>query len=241
MYARVVGVLVLLPALLAGCASFDVAGGVVAVAAFDTTMSSATADVTAPSLQGTMQTAVVSADGTAIAGWTSHVQHGEAVAIVGVDPIVTGPYRLDSGDKLRIFVYAQPSLSRIYTVDNEGFISVPLIGNITARGATTRGLEASIRYRLGAEFVREPNVTVDIQQHRPFFILGEVRSAGQYPYIAGLTVDAAVAVAGGYSERANERKVQITRRINNGIERLEVPGDAEVRPGDTVRIVERWF
>jgi polysaccharide biosynthesis/export protein len=152
-----------------------------------------------------------------------------------------GPYRLDSGDKLRVFVYAQPSLSRIYTVDTEGFISVPLIGNLKARGNTTRGLEGAIRSRLGSEFVRDPHVTVDIQQHRPFFILGEIKAAGQYPYAGGLTVASAVAIAGGYSERANERKVHITRRINGGIERLEVPADAEVRPGDTIHVKERWF
>ena len=150
-------------------------------------------------------------------------------------------YKLDSGDKLRIFIYAQPSLSRIYTIDSEGFISVPLIGNIQARGTSTRGLEATLKSRLGVEFVRDPHVTVDIQQYRPFFILGEIRSAGQYPYVSGLTVDAAVAIAGGYSDRANERKVQITRRINGDVEKLEVAGDAEVRPGDTISVKERWF
>jgi polysaccharide export outer membrane protein len=106
---------------------------------------------------------------------------------------------------------------------------------------TTRGLEGVIRSRLGAQFVKDPHVTVDIQQYRPFFILGEVKSAGQYPYVGGLTVNGAVAIAGGYSERANERKVQITRRIKNGIEKLEVPGDADVRPGDTIYVKERWF
>ena len=153
----------------------------------------------------------------------------------------SGAYKLDSGDKLRVFVYAQPSLSRIYTIDNEGFISVPLIGNVQARGISTRGLEATIMARLGAEFVRDPHVTVDIQQYRPFFILGEIRSAGQYPYVGGLTVDAAVAIAGGFSDRANERKVQITRRINGEVVKLDVPGDAHVRPGDTISVKERWF
>jgi polysaccharide biosynthesis/export protein len=187
---------------------------------------------------------IIQVSGTAIAGWTSLItqdvgEDASALAIVGSD--TNGPYRLDSGDKLRVFVYAQPSLSRIYTVDNEGFISVPLIGNVHARGATTRGLEGSIKARLGSEFVRDPHVTVDIQQHRPFFILGEIKTAGQYPYVGGLTVEGAVAIAGGYSERANERKVHITRRINGGIEKLEVHGDAVVRPGDTIHVRERWF
>ena len=184
---------------------------------------------------------IVQSEGTAIAGWSSiTLRDGPSddsfpVAASG------GTYKLDSGDKLRIFVYAQPSLSRIYTIDNEGFISVPLVGNIHARGASTRGLEAVLKAKLGAEYVRDPHVTVDIQQYRPFFILGEIRTAGQYPFIGGLTVDAAVAVAGGFSDRANERKVQITRRINGIVEKLEVGGDAEVRPGDTIFVKERWF
>ncbi len=152
-----------------------------------------------------------------------------------------GPYLLDTGNKLRIFVYGQPSLSRIYTVDHAGAISFPLIGNVHVRGATTRGLERSIRSRLGAQYVKDPHVTVDIHQNRPFFILGEVRQAGQYPYVSGMTVQSAVAIAGGYSERANERKVQITRRINGVIEKLDVPPDYVVLPGDTLYVFERWF
>ena len=179
--------------------------------------------------------------GTAIAGWSALTMRETTEDLVSPAEGTRGPYRLDSGDKLRVFVYAQPSLSRIYTIDNEGFISVPLIGNVQARGTTTRGLEATIKARLGAEFVRDPQVTVDIQQNRPFFILGEVRTAGQYPYIGGLSVDAAVAIAGGYSDRANERKVQITRRIKSGIEKLEATGDSEVLPGDTIVVKERWF
>jgi polysaccharide biosynthesis/export protein len=190
------------------------------------------------------QLPIVQSGGTAIAGWSAItmrdvIDDGHVVEASYETP--NGPYTLDSGDKLRIFVYAQPSLSRIYTIDTEGFVSVPLIGNVKARGATTRHLEGTIRARLGSEFVRDPHVTVDIQQYRPFFILGEVKAAGQYPYVGGLTVSAAAAIAGGYSERANERKVHITRRINGAMERLEVSGDAEVRPGDTIQVKERWF
>lgn len=152
-----------------------------------------------------------------------------------------GPYLLDTGDKLRIFVYGQPSLSRLYTVDHSGQISVPLIGHVHARGNTTAGLEKSIKSRLGTQYVKDPHVTVDVQQNRPFFILGEVRSAGQYPYVNGMTVQSAIAVAGGFAERANERKVQITRRINGVIEKMDVPADYVVMPGDTLYVYERWF
>ena len=152
-----------------------------------------------------------------------------------------GPYLLDTGDKLRIFVYGQPNLSRLYTVDHDGKIAVPLIGEINARAKTTRQLQSTIRARLGAEFVKDPQVTVDVQQNRPFFILGEIRNAGQYPYVSGMTVETAIAIAGGYTERASERKFRITRRINGFVEQVEAPGDYVVRPGDTIYVFERFL
>lgn len=153
-----------------------------------------------------------------------------------------GPYLLDSGDRLRIFVYAQPNLSRIYIVDQSGRIAVPLIGDVQARGRTTRQLGRLIAQRLGTQFVKDPQVTVDIAQARPFFILGEVRNAGQYPYVSGITVQAAVAIAGGYADRASERSVQITRRRHGGIvEKMDVPPDYTIQPGDEIYVYERWF
>lgn len=152
-----------------------------------------------------------------------------------------GPYLLDTGDRLRVFVYGQPNLSRSYTVDHEGAITVPLIGTVHARGLTTRDLEASITAKLGTEFVRNPQVTVDVQQNRPFFIHGEVRTAGQYPYVSGMTVETAVAIAGGLSERGSARKFRITRRTNGFVEQIIAPADYVVKPGDTVFVYERFF
>jgi polysaccharide biosynthesis/export protein len=152
-----------------------------------------------------------------------------------------GPYLLDTGDRLRVFVYGQPNLSRSYTVDHDGKITVPLIGNVSARGLTTNDVEAGIRNQLGAEFVRDPQVTVDVQQNRPFFILGEVRNAGQYPYVSGMTVRTAVAIAGGFSDRASERMFRISRRNNGFVEEIDAPGDYVLKPGDTVQVFERFF
>jgi polysaccharide export outer membrane protein len=152
-----------------------------------------------------------------------------------------GPYLLDTGDKLRIFVYGHPNLSRLYTVDQQGMVSVPLIGDVPARGRTSRSLGRAIAARLGAQYVKEPQVTVDVAQNRPFFILGEVRNAGQYPYVSGMTVQEAVAIAGGYGDRASERRVQITRRYNGIIEKMDVPPDYVVQPGDTIYVYERWL
>lgn len=152
-----------------------------------------------------------------------------------------GPYLLDSGDRLRIFIYGQPNLSRLYVVDHGGRITVPLIGAVEARGLTTAVLEGVIRARLGTQFVRDPQVTVDVHQSRPFFILGEVRNAGQYPYVSGMTVETAVAIAGGYTERASDSRFRISRRSNGMAEQIEAPADYVVRPGDTVFVFERFF
>ncbi len=152
-----------------------------------------------------------------------------------------GPYLLDTGDRLRVFVYGQPNLSRLYIVDHDGKITVPLIGAVKARAHTTYQLEGMIRSRLGSQFVKDPQVTVDVQQNRPFFILGEVRNAGQYPYVSGMTAETAVAIAGGFSERANERKVRISRRNDGLMEVIEAPTDYVIQPGDTVYIYERFF
>ena len=152
-----------------------------------------------------------------------------------------GPYLLDTADRLRIFVYGQPNLSRQYVVDHEGKIAVPLIGEVSARGKTTSELQSVIRSRLGSQFVKDPQVTVDVQQNRPFFIYGEVKTGGQYPYVSGMTVETAIAIAGGYTDRASERKFRITRRVNGYVEQIEAPNDYVVKPGDTVYVFERFF
>ncbi len=176
-----------------------------------------------------------------------HVAWGEPTTIPGeiAGPRAVaetdGPYLLDTGDRLRIFVYGQPNLSRQYTVDHDGKIAVPLIGEVPARGKTTSELQGIIRSRLGAQFVKDPQVTVDVQQNRPFFIYGEVKLAGQYPYVSGMTIETAIAIAGGFTERASERQYRLTRRINGYVEQIEAPGDYVVKPGDTVYVFERFF
>lgn len=157
-------------------------------------------------------------------------------------PGTHAPYILDTGDKLRVFVYGQPSLSRLYTVDQVGDIAVPLIGAVRARGRTTTDLEHAIAERLARDYVRDPHVTVDVAQNRPFFILGEVRLPGQYPFVSGMTIETAVAIAGGYTERASERRFRITRRLNGGlVDQIEAPAGYTLLPGDTVYVFERFL
>ena len=169
-------------------------------------------------------------------GWST-----TTVVQTAYDSDAAGPYRLDTGDRLRIFIYGQPNLSRLYTVGHDGRIAVPLIGNVNARGLTTSGLASVIRRKLGSRYVRDPKVSVDIHQNRPFFILGEVRNAGQYPYVSGMTVETAIAIAGGYSERASMRSYRLTRRVDGTTEEFQVPADYTINPGDTVFVYERFF
>lgn len=150
-------------------------------------------------------------------------------------------YRLDSGDRLRVVVFDQDSLSDIYLVDAGGRISMPLIGPVQARGRTTQELEGAIAAALREGFLRDPSVSVQIETHRPFFILGEVGSPGQYPYVAGMTAETAVAIAGGFTPRAVKSHVRITRRLNGDVQRARVPLSFPVAPGDTIQIIERWF
>lgn len=151
------------------------------------------------------------------------------------------PYTLANGDRLRVLVFGQESLSNSYAVDATGHISMPLIGPVSAYGQTTRGLESAIASRLRGGFLREPKVSVEVEQHRPFFILGEVTTSGQYPFVNGMTVQTAVAIAGGFQPRADRHVADVTRWINGEAVTGRVPLDTPVRPGDTITIRERFF
>ena len=154
---------------------------------------------------------------------------------------VESPYVLGAGDKLRVVVFGQEGLSNSYAVDASGSITMPLIGAVPARGLTTAGLSQSIADRLRKGFIREPHVAVEVEAHRPFFILGEVTNPGQYPYVAHLTVETAVAIAGGFTPRAHKSRVQLSRPVDGVIVRGSAPLAYPVQPGDTINVAERWF
>jgi polysaccharide export outer membrane protein len=150
-------------------------------------------------------------------------------------------YRLDSGDKLRVLVYGQEGLTNTYAIDAGGVVTLPLIGAVPARGQTPSGLAAAIAARLRNGFIREPSVAVEIESYRPFFILGEVAAPGQYPYVPNMSVESAVAIAGGFSPRAKRDQVILTRSNVSGMVRAAVPLGTPLNPGDTVLVGERWF
>ena len=150
-------------------------------------------------------------------------------------------YHLDAGDRLRVVVYGEEGLTNTYAIDAGGSITMPLIGAVPARGRTTAGLAAAISAKLRAGFIRDPSVAVEIEAYRPFFILGEVAAPGQYPYVPNMTVESAVAIAGGFSPRARRDSVTVTHTDASGTERFVVPPGSPISPGDTVLVSERWF
>lgn len=159
-------------------------------------------------------------------------------------PLSTGSYqeyRLDSGDKLRIVVFGQPELTGSYTVDGAGMISMPLVQDIRARGYTAAELEQAISVELRRGVVRNPSVSAQIEFYRPFFILGEVRDPGQYPYVHGMTVLTAVAIAGGFSYRAQMNYVSIIRTTGDKAVEARAERNTLIRPGDVIHVLERFF
>lgn len=151
------------------------------------------------------------------------------------------PYRLDSGDRLRVTVFEQASLTNTYTVDQAGYIAFPLIGQVVARGQTLPQLEGAIAQKLRQGYLRDPDVSIEIDRYRSIFVMGEVGQPGQYSYVAGMTVLNAVAVAGGFTSRANQRDVDVTRKINGEVLSGRVPITDPIIAGDTIYIRERLF
>jgi polysaccharide biosynthesis/export protein len=165
------------------------------------------------------------------------VAHAAAPIPVAYD----SPYRLAAGDKLRVVVYGQEGLTNTYAIDAAGSITMPLIGSVPARGRTPAGLASEITGKLRGGYIRDPSVAVEIEAYRPFFILGEVAAPGQYPYVPNMSVESAVAVAGGFSPRAQRDRVTLTHTDSSGSMRVAVPLGTALSPGDTVLVGERWF
>jgi len=151
-------------------------------------------------------------------------------------------YRLAAGDKVRVTVYGHEDLSGEFDVDGTGRLSLPLIREVNAAGLTVRELEEAIIGRLSPDYLKQPQVSVAVLNYRPFYIMGEVQSPGSYPYVNGMTVMNAVAVAGGFTYRAKKGAVRVLREVESGGQRkLDLPLDAPVLPGDVIEVRERFF
>jgi polysaccharide export outer membrane protein len=150
-------------------------------------------------------------------------------------------YKLGIGDKVRINVYGEPDLSGEFAISSEGTVSMPLIGEVTASGRTLDQLRLAITNTLKGAYLRDPQVSAEVIGFRPFYILGEVNKPGMYPYSAGLVLDNAIAIGGGYTYRAEKRKFYIKHEKEQVETEVPITGIIYISPGDTIRIAERIF
>lgn len=147
-------------------------------------------------------------------------------------------YRLGAGDEVRVTVFNHADLSGQFTVNGEGVIALPLVGDIKAGGLTLQEVEAHVKDALEPDFLKNASVNVDVLNYRPFYILGEVNKPGSYPYVSGMRVVNAIALSGGYTVRASQGKIFIER---GGQKKVPADPQTQVLPGDIVHVPERFF
>ncbi|HET9904352.1 MAG TPA: polysaccharide biosynthesis/export family protein [Xanthobacteraceae bacterium] len=163
------------------------------------------------------------------------------VAAVDVSSTRAGPYRLRPNDQVRVRVYNEPEVSGEYQVDSRGQLSIPLAGSVPAAGMTTSQVERAIAARLEKGIIRDPRVSVQVVNYGPFYIRGEVKRGGEYPYRPGMTALDAVAIAGGFTYRADEGKIYVRRAGATTEQAFPADAPVAIMPGDNVRIAERMF
>ncbi len=154
---------------------------------------------------------------------------------------VAGDYVLGPGDKVRVIVFGEEGLSGEFVVGGAGKVSFPLIGDVPASGLPVQAFQAELENGLKQGYLKSPRVSVEVLTYRPYYILGEVNKPGEYPYSNGLNVLNSIATAGGFTYRAQTKRVYI-RRANESTERpYTLTSGVQVAPGDTIRVTERFF
>lgn len=170
-----------------------------------------------------------------------------AQAPAAAEPAVEAPvrvvpeYHLGAGDKIRVIVYGEDQLSKEFFVSSAGNVSLPLIGDVSAVGKTVGEFQDAVAAKLRDGYLKDPKVSVEVLNYRPFYILGEVNRPGEYPYTSSLTVMNAVATAQGFTYRADQKKVYVRRADEAREEAYPLTSTTPVAPGDTIRIGERFF
>jgi polysaccharide export outer membrane protein len=168
-------------------------------------------------------------------------QNGGISRVDGPNSSFIEDYRMGVGDQVRIIVFKEDTLSGQFAVNAKGKIAYPLIGDVDAAGLTTSALAGTIQAKLSDGYLRDPKVSAEVLTYRPYFILGEIKTPAQYPYVNGMTVTNAIATAGGYTPRADRKKVFIRRSGEAQEQRFLLTPDLRVFPGDTIRLGERLF
>ncbi len=149
-------------------------------------------------------------------------------------------YKLGTGDRIKITVYGEKDLTMETTLNDDGVINYPFLGEIAVEGMTVKQLENKIYKNLKGDYLVNPNVHVSIETYRPFFINGQVKKPGGYPYQPGLTLRRAISLAGGYTERASKKNTFIVHQ-NKPETRIRARQSMRIQPGDTITVEESFF
>lgn len=166
----------------------------------------------------------------------ANAQGGPATGVVN-DP----NYRLGAGDSVRVTVFGQADLSGIFQIDGNGKVALPLVGTVQAGGLSASDFEKAVANSLKPDYLQDPRVSVEVMTYRPFYIVGEVKNPGNYPYTNGMTVINAVAMAGGFTYRAKDDDFEIKRAGKSSKDSEEATQETLVHPGDVITVPERWF
>jgi protein involved in polysaccharide export with SLBB domain len=150
-------------------------------------------------------------------------------------------YRLGIGDKLKVTVFGEQDLSGQFEINALGNVPMPLIGEVPARGRPANDVRDQIARRLAEGYIKNPKVSVEVVSYRPIYVHGEVRNGGKFPFESGLKIRDAVAIAGGYTYRADQKFVLMQREGEANDVRVPMPSDVLLMPGDNIRIPERFF
>lgn len=156
-------------------------------------------------------------------------------------PSVQAPYALGTGDQLRVIVYGDQVINNVYKVGPDGMVVLPLIGAIAAAGRSTGDVQAEATRRFAAGYLNSPSVAIEIDRYRPVYVLGEVLKPGAYDYAPDMTAASLIANGGGFTPRAKKSYVFIRAEGGTDEKPYEVTPALHILPGDTVRVVERYF
>jgi protein involved in polysaccharide export with SLBB domain len=150
-------------------------------------------------------------------------------------------YRISPGDKLNIVVFGQEDVSGEFQVDGAGNITMPLLGQVVAAGRSVTQLQSEITLALDKDYIVNPRVSIEVLNYRPFYILGQVNAPGSYPFVSGMDVRQAIAIAGGFTRRARTSSVTVIRESADGTVEIDAKPDAPILPGDTIEVERRLF
>jgi polysaccharide export outer membrane protein len=165
---------------------------------------------------------------------------GQSVEIVDSAAPTRVAGHIQAGDKIKLTVYGEDTLSGLYEISPSGTVSLPLIGTVNAVGQSRAELERAIA-RKYTTFVKDAKVTVNVIEFRPFYIMGEVNKPGRYPYESGLNILTAITTAGGMTYRASKSAVLIQRPGEDVWHEYPLTASLQVGPGDLIRVPERYF